>query len=148
MELCHQVLWMGEWTGVHPPWDGQLRNAPPLALLACWPLLGRTADLLRAVHVQASCLQPLAAWNRQTRAAEELECCASRACRRGVKLKGDSVIRRQLWSWLSVEARPVLAWAELSALPCLAHVSWTHSYRLRRLWIAKPLIALGTLGES
>ena len=22
VELCHQVLWMGEWTGVHPPWDG------------------------------------------------------------------------------------------------------------------------------
>ena len=19
VELCHQVLWMGEWTGVHPP---------------------------------------------------------------------------------------------------------------------------------
>ena len=67
------------------PWDGQLRNAPPLALLACWPLHGRTADLLRAVHVQASCLQLLAAWNRQTRAAEQLECCACRACRRGVK---------------------------------------------------------------
>ena len=54
VKLCHQVLWMGEWAGVHPPWDGQLRNAPPLALLACWPLHDRTADLLRAVHVQAS----------------------------------------------------------------------------------------------
>ena len=84
VELCHHVLWMGEWTGVRPPWDGQLRNAPPLALLACWPLHGRTADLLRAVHVQASCLQPLTAWNRQTRAAEQLECCACRACQRGV----------------------------------------------------------------
>ena len=84
VELCHHVLWMGEWTGVHPPWDGQLRNAPPLALLACWPLRGRTADLLRAVHVQASYLQPLAAWNRQTRAVEQLECCSDRACQRGV----------------------------------------------------------------
>ena len=84
VELCHHVLWMGEWTGVHPPLDGQLRNAPPLALLACWPLHGRTADLLRAVHVQASYLQPLTAWNRQTRAAEQLECCAGRACQRGV----------------------------------------------------------------
>ena len=84
VELCHHVLWMGEWTGVHPPWDGQLRNAPPLALLACWPLHGRTVDLLRAVHVQASCLQPLAAWNRQTRSAEQLECCSGRACQRGV----------------------------------------------------------------
>ena len=83
-ELCHHVLWTGEWTGVRPPWDGQLRNAPPLALLAFWPLHGRTADLLRAVHVQASCLQPLTAWNRQTRAAEQLECCACRACQRGV----------------------------------------------------------------
>ena len=54
------------------------------ALLACWPLHGRTADLLRAVHVQASCLQPVTAWNRQTRAAEQLECCACRACQRGV----------------------------------------------------------------
>ena len=80
VELCHHVLWMGEWTGVHPPWDGQLRNAPPLALLACWPLHGRTAHLLRAVHVQASYLQLLAAWNRQTRAAEQLECCSWRAC--------------------------------------------------------------------
>ena len=35
------------------------------------------------------------------------------------------VIRWQLWSWPSVEARPVLAWAELNALPCLAHVRWT-----------------------
>ena len=85
VELCHHVLWMGEWTGVHPPWDGQLRNAPPLALLASWPLHGRTADLLRAVHVQASYLQPLTAWNRQTRAAEQLECCSCRACQRGVK---------------------------------------------------------------
>ena len=84
VELCHHVLWMGEWTGVHPPLDGQLRNAPPLALLACWPLHGRTADLLRAVHVQASCLQPLAARNRQTRAEEQLECCSCRACQRGV----------------------------------------------------------------
>ena len=84
VELCHHVLWMGEWTGVHPPLDGQLRNAPPLALLACWPLHGRTADLLRAVHVQASYLQPLTAWNRQTRAAEQLECCSCRACQRGV----------------------------------------------------------------
>ena len=74
MELRHHVLWMGEWTGVRPPWDGQLRNAPPLALLACWPLHGRTADLLRAVHVQASYLQPLTARNRQIRAAEQLEC--------------------------------------------------------------------------
>ena len=49
----------------------ELRNAPPLALLACWPLHGRTADLLRAVHVQASYLQPLAAWNRNLRAAEQ-----------------------------------------------------------------------------
>ena len=40
------------------------------------------------------------------------------------------VVRRQLWSWPSVEARPVLAWAELNALPCLAHLRWTHSYRL------------------
>ena len=84
VELCHHVLWMGEWTGVRPPWDGQLRNAPPLALLACWPLHGRTVDLLRAVHVQASCLQPLAAWNRQTRAEEQLECCSCRACQHGV----------------------------------------------------------------
>ena len=58
------------------------------------------------------------------------------------------VIRRQLWSWLSVEARPVLAWAELNALLCLAHVSWTHSYRLRRLCIAKPLIALGGVSRN
>ena len=43
------------------------------------------ADLLRAVHAQASCLQPLTAWNRQTRAAEELECCSCRACQRGVE---------------------------------------------------------------
>ena len=84
VELCHHVLWMGEWTGVHPPLDGQLRNAPPLALLACWPLHSRTADLLRAVHVQASCLQPLTAWNRQTRAAEQLECSVYRACQLGV----------------------------------------------------------------
>ena len=34
VELCHDVLWMGEWTGVRPPWDGQLRNAPPVTLLA------------------------------------------------------------------------------------------------------------------
>ena len=127
VQLCHHVLWMGEWTGVHPPWDGQLRNAPPLALLACWPLHSRTADLLRAVHVQASCLQPLAAWNRQTRAAEQLECCSCRVCQRGAK-----VVHRQLWSWPSVEARPVLAWAELNVLPCLAHVRWTHPYRHRR----------------
>jgi len=40
------------------------------------------------------------------------------------------VVRGQLWSWPSVEARPVLAWAELNALPCLAQVRWTHSYRL------------------
>ena len=60
-------------------------NAPSLALLACWPLHGRTADLLRAVHVKASCLQLMTAWNRRTRAAEQLECCACRACRRGVK---------------------------------------------------------------
>ena len=74
----------GRMDGRPSPWDGQLRNAPPLALLACWPLHGRTADLLRAVHVQASYLQPLTAWNRQTRAAEQLECCAGRACQRGV----------------------------------------------------------------
>ena len=37
------------------------------------------------------------------------------------------VIRSQLFSWPSVEARPVLAWAELNALPCLAHVRWTRS---------------------
>ena len=83
VELCHHVLWMGEWTGVHPPGmdsSAMLRQA----LLACWPLHGRTADLLRAVHVQASCPQLLAAWNRQTRAAEQLECCANRACQRGV----------------------------------------------------------------
>ena len=85
VELCHYVLWTGEWTGVRPPLDGQLRNAPPLALLACWPLQGRTADLLRAVHVQVPCLQLLAAWYRNLRAAEQLECCASRACERGVE---------------------------------------------------------------
>ena len=34
------------------------------------------------------------------------------------------VVRRQLWSWLSVEARPVLAWAKINALPCLAQVRW------------------------
>ena len=53
------------------------------------------------------------------------------------------VVRRQLWSWPSVEARPVLACAELNALPCLAHVRWAHSYRLRRLCIGKLLIPLG-----
>ena len=84
VELCHNVLWMGEWTGVRPPRDGQLRNAPPLALPACWPSHGRTADLLRAVHVQASCMQPLAAWNRNLRAEKRLECCACSACQRGV----------------------------------------------------------------
>ena len=85
VELCRHVLWMGEWTGVHPPRDGQLRSAPPLALLACWPLHGRSADLLRAVHVQASYLQPLTAWNRQTRAAEQLECCCGCAWRRAAR---------------------------------------------------------------
>ena len=37
------------------------------------------------------------------------------------------LVRPQLWSWPGVEARPVLAWAELNALPCLAHVCWTRS---------------------
>ena len=58
------------------------------------------------------------------------------------------VVRRQLWSWPSVEARPVLACAELNALPCLAHVRWAHSYRLRRLCIGKLLIPLGGVSIS
>ena len=84
VELCHHVLWMGEWMGVHPPGRDGSAMLRQWALLACWPLHGRTADLLRAVHVQASYLQPLTAWNRQTRAAEQLECCSCRACQRGV----------------------------------------------------------------
>ena len=55
-----------------------------VAVLACWPLHSPTADLLRAVHVQASCLQPLTAWNRNMRSEEQLECSVCRACQRGV----------------------------------------------------------------
>ena len=64
------------------------------------------------------------------------------------------VVRRQLWSWLSIEARPVLAWpwAELNALPCLAQGSCALDapilYRLRRLCLGKPLIALGGVSRE
>ena len=40
------VLWMGGWTGVRPPRDGQLRGVHSQALLACWRLQGCTAELL------------------------------------------------------------------------------------------------------
>jgi len=52
--------------------NGRASIPPPLAFLARWLLHGCTADLMRAVHAQASCLQPLTGWNRQTHAAEQL----------------------------------------------------------------------------
>ena len=122
VELCHHVLWMGEWTGVHPPWDGQLRNAPPLALLAC----------CHCTVAQLTCCEPCmyrhhacSRWQRGIdKHARKSSWSAAPAERVNV---ASEVVRRQLWSWPSVEARPVLAWAELNALPCVAHVSWTHS---------------------
>ena len=77
VELCHHVLWMGEWTGVHPP------GMDSSAMLRHWRCLlaGHcTVAQLTCCELQASCPQLLAAWNRQTRAAEQLECCACRAC--------------------------------------------------------------------
>ena len=125
VELCHHVLWMGEWTGVHPPgmdssamlqhWRCLLAGHCTVAqLTSCEPCMYR--------HHVRSC------WQRGIEIyARQSSWSAAPAERVNV---ASEVVRRQLWSWLSVEARPVLAWAELNALPCLAQVRWTHSYRL------------------
>ena len=125
VELCHEVLWRANGRASIPP------RMDSSAMLRHW-------RCLLAGHctvAQLTCCEPCmyrhhacSRWQRGIdKHARKSSWSAAPAERVDV---ASELVRRQLWSWPSVEARPVLAWAELNTLPCLAQVRWTHSYRL------------------
>ena len=120
VELCHHVLWMGQWTA---PWmdsSAMLRHWRCLLAGHCTVAQLTCCEPCMCRHHICSC------WLRGIdKHARQSSWSAAASERVNV---ASEVIRRQPWSWPIVEARPVLAWAELNALPCLAQVRWTHSY--------------------